>query len=234
MSRSAAGPPAPGGPVGTASVGEASADASSADPAPGDRGASTPTWRRWGPWLAMALVVVASLAVAVANEEGPVSNAERVYALARTIRCPECTGQSVAESDVTVSREIRRDIARRVEAGETDEQIRAYYASTYGEHVLLTPSASGATALVWILPVVGGVAAVAGVAFVFWRWRSVPVRRATDDDRSLVDAALASGSARVVDPAGGSADGGPTDADAVDGADAPEAGTDDGAEGERR
>ena len=171
---------------------------------------SRPGWWTWAPWAAMAVIVVVALAVGATRDEGPTTNAERVYDVARTIACPECSGQSVAESDISVSREIRRDIAARIEAGQTDDQIRAYYADRFGEEVLLTPSASGATGLVWVLPVVAAVAALAGLVLVFLRWRSRPARAASDADRALVDAALRGGTGSSVGGADGpSGDAGP-------------------------
>jgi cytochrome c-type biogenesis protein CcmH len=86
---------------------------------------------------------------------------------------------------------MRTEIARRVDAGETDAEIRAYFVSKFGKDILLRPEGHGVTALVWILPVVALVAAVAGLVVAFRRWRPHAVT-VTDDDRRLVDEALRS------------------------------------------
>jgi len=142
----------------------------------------------------MAVVVVLALVVGSIGAGEPPTNAERVVALTRAIRCPQCAGQSVAESDVAVSREIRRDIAARVEQGQTDDDILAYYASdtVFGPDALLSPPAEGVSALVWVLPVVVAIAALGALALAFRRW-SGSSTHATDDDRALVDRALAEG-----------------------------------------
>jgi len=164
-----------------------SADASaSTRPAAGRRSGL----RTWGPWLAMACILAAALLVGTGTSGRPPDNAERVYIVAKTIKCPKCAGQSVAESDIQVSREIRRDIARRIEAGQTDDQIRAYYRETQGADILLTPTSSGLTGFVWILPVVAVLVAVVALGLAFTRWRRQLGREATDDDRALVAAAL--------------------------------------------
>lgn len=147
-------------------------------------------WRRWAPWLAMLVLAVPALAVAAIDTGDPATPADRVHSLSEQIQCPQCAGQSVAESDVAVSREIRQDIARRVEEGQTDDQIRAYYASSFGEEALLMPSASGVTGLVWALPVAAGVAALIGLAMAFRRWSGAGEHHATDEDRELVARAL--------------------------------------------
>jgi cytochrome c-type biogenesis protein CcmH len=149
------------------------------------RGGRVPLWL---PWSVMAAVVVVALAVGSVGTGEPPTNAERVQALTQQIKCPQCAGQSVAESDVSVSREIRRDIAQRVEEGQTDDEIRAYYASdtVYGPDAILSPPTSGVGGLVWALPVLLLVAAAVVLAVVFRRWSVHGRPGATDDDRALV------------------------------------------------
>jgi cytochrome c-type biogenesis protein CcmH len=89
------------------------------------------------------------------------------------------------------SLEIRKEIAEQVQQGQSDDQIRSYYAAKYGEAILLTPSASGLNALVWILPVVAFALAIAGLALAFRRWSTAASDAATDEDRQLVASALA-------------------------------------------
>ncbi len=62
-------------------------------------------------------------------------------------------------------------------------------AARYGERILLTPGRSGLVGLVWALPVAALVAALAGVALAFRRWRGRGVVHATDADRELVERA---------------------------------------------
>jgi len=53
-----------------------------------------------------------------------------------------------------------------VAAGQSDEQIRTYFVSRYGEWALLEPPAQGMNLLVWVLPgllLVLGVLAIARV-----------------------------------------------------------------------
>lgn len=122
----------------------------------------------WG----LALVALAVLLTYGSLEGGgTLSDAERAAAVARSLRCPQCAGESVAESNVSVAREMRADIARRVDAGQTDAEIRAAYAVLYGDAVLLTPPARGLGSLVWIVPAAVGLTAAAGLGFAFRRWR---------------------------------------------------------------
>ena len=146
--------------------------------------------RRLLGWLAMAAVLVAALAIGVADDGGPRTPEERARNLAATVACPACDGQSVAESDAAASRGIRTLIAERIDQGATDDAIRGELVATWGESILLTPDSSGVGGRVWVLPVVALVLALAGVGYVFWRWRGMATVHASDADRELVDRAL--------------------------------------------
>jgi cytochrome c-type biogenesis protein CcmH len=147
-------------------------------------------YRRKVPWLVLGFVVIGALIVGT-RSDGPQTREDRVLAIARTIECPECNGQSVASSGAASARAIKRDIGERLDRGQSGDQIRDYYAGRFGESLLLTPRRSGVSGLVWIIPVVAVVIAVAGLAAAFARWRRGSATEATDEDRALVAAAMA-------------------------------------------
>jgi cytochrome c-type biogenesis protein CcmH len=146
--------------------------------------------RRWGPWIAVVVVAVGILSIATFGTRSAPTAQDRVSTISRSVKCPVCSGESVAESNAPASQEIRRQIAEQVQQGQTDEEIRSFYAAKYGQAILLTPSASGVNALVWILPIVAFAIGIAALVIVFRRWSSMPAERATDEDRELVDNAL--------------------------------------------
>jgi cytochrome c-type biogenesis protein CcmH len=149
----------------------------------------SPGFRR-ASWLVVASLVLVSLVRATVDDGPPRSTAEQVEAIGKTLKCPVCDGQSVADSDVAASRAIRVDIARLVEEGRSASEVRAAIASTYGDDVQLIPPANGFAGLVWILPVVALVVALAALSAAFARWRRTPATAATDEDRHLVERAL--------------------------------------------
>ena len=145
--------------------------------------------RRWSWLIIFALVVVALVRNEVAA--GPSRTAdERVQAIASQMKCPVCKSQSVANSDSPAAKAIKVEVSRRVALGEADGEIRAAIASTYGSDVQLTPSASGFAGLVWILPVVALVVALAVLSGTFARWRRSVGSSASAADQSLVADAL--------------------------------------------
>lgn len=122
-------------------------------------------------YVAMAVVAVVVLAVGALDRAGARTEDERVQAIAATIQCPACSGQSVAGSDASSARAIRAEIAERVAQGQSDDEIRGYFASRYGDQILLTPPSSGAGAVVWVAPVVAFAVAALGLALAFRRWQ---------------------------------------------------------------
>jgi cytochrome c-type biogenesis protein CcmH/NrfF len=122
-------------------------------------------------WVAVGLVAVAALAYGTLDDGPARASEDRVQSLARTIRCPQCASQSSADSDTPAARAVRDEIAERIEAGESDSEIRDYFASRFGEEILLTPPAEGVGSLVWVLPVVVTVLAAGGLTWAFVRWR---------------------------------------------------------------
>ncbi|MCD9625118.1 cytochrome c-type biogenesis protein [Rhabdothermincola salaria] len=147
--------------------------------------------RRWLPWAVLFVVVVSLLAFGSQGTTGEMTAQDRVTDLARTVACPSCGGESVADSNHPSSQEIRRDMALRIEQGQSDDEIRAYLVSRFGEETLLTPPSSGVGALVWVIPVVAVVIALTALVIVFRRWQHDPTARAaTDADRALVADAL--------------------------------------------
>ena len=165
--------------------------------------------RRWLPWIAMAVVVVGALAIGTLGGDPP-TREQRAQSIAESIRCPQCASQSVANSETPSSKGVKVLIADRLEAGNTDEEIRDYIASRYGRDVLLDPSGQGFGGLVWALPVVGVVIAVGALVLRFGDWRSEP-GAVTQADRDLVADALAAGPS--TDPAPEPVSAGTTDGD---------------------
>lgn len=146
--------------------------------------------RRLLPAVALIAVVLSALVIGAGRGGGRSADA-RTRSIAGDLRCPVCQGLSVADSHSPTAGAMKEDIRRRVDAGESDSAIRASYVARYGQWILLRPETSGAGALVWALPVTALLLAAGGLAFAFRRWRRQPTLAASDEDRALVEAALA-------------------------------------------
>lgn len=151
---------------------------------PGDpQAAPNPTLQRGGQrrrraprllaLLALALLALLLFPAVVAADELD----DQVRAIAKGLRCPVCSGETVADSNAPVSVQMRGIIRQKLEAGESPEQIKAYFVERYGERILLSPQAKGFTLGVWIMPVAALVAGLAIVLAVLRSWsrRGAPV-----------------------------------------------------------
>lgn len=149
--------------------------------------------KRWPSWVLMGMVLAALLAVGVQRAGEPQTADEREQSIYEQLACPVCDGESVAESRSASAVQIREVVERLVIEGQlTDAQIVAQIDASYPEELELTPSRSGVDLIVWLLPAIVLVGAVAGLIAAFLRWRREPAPSGPSDaDRELVAAALA-------------------------------------------
>jgi cytochrome c-type biogenesis protein CcmH len=103
---------------------------------------------------------------------------DEARAIARELQCPVCQGLSVADSPSELAKQMRQTIRAKLEAGETRDAITRYFAERYGEGILLAPPREGFTGLVWVVPYVGVIAAV---AFLVVKVRRASVEAAPED-----------------------------------------------------
>jgi len=144
------------------------------------------TSRKLTPWFALALVVIVAIVVLVVRSRPDNSPAARATRLEHQLACPVCEGQSVFDSNSPQSQAIRDDIPRRIAAGQTDAEIRAYYVSRYTEKILETPSNSGLGIVAWGLPALAVMLGAVGIVVAVRRWSHTPRLTATDEDEDIV------------------------------------------------
>jgi len=142
--------------------------------------------RKWWPWLLLALVVVVTVVVVALGSAPDDSPAARTRRLSAQLACPECTGESVADSNSVSSRAIREKIPALIAEGRSDAEIRAYFVSVYGRGILLTPSNEGLDLVAWVVPVLAVLGGGAGLFVAFRRWSRAPRRHATPEDEEIV------------------------------------------------
>ncbi len=68
---------------------------------------------------------------------------------------PCCFSQQVSLHQSEAAAEVRRDIRRRLSAGQSREQILDAYAAQYGKRILVEPPAEGFDAILYVLPPLG-------------------------------------------------------------------------------
>jgi cytochrome c-type biogenesis protein CcmH len=93
----------------------------------------------------------------------PAAQEARVHQLAKELRCPVCQGVSIADSPATVAQAQLIKVREMIATGKSDDEVREYFVSRYGEWALLRPKAEGVNLLVWLGPallLLGGLAII--------------------------------------------------------------------------
>lgn len=88
---------------------------------------------------------------AISAEFDPVKN-PRVYEISLELRCLVCQNESIAESNADLAIDLRREVARLVEAGRTNDEVIEYMTERYGDYVLYKPPFKAKTVLLWCGP----------------------------------------------------------------------------------
>lgn len=110
--------------------------------------------------LLLALCGVAQAAIDT-YEFATEAERARYRQLTEELRCPKCQNQNIADSDAPIAMDLRAEIYRMLEAGQSNAQIIDYLVARYGDFVLYKPPVSGRTLLLWYGP-----AALLGGGFV--------------------------------------------------------------------
>jgi cytochrome c-type biogenesis protein CcmH len=108
--------------------------------------------------LLLLLALLASLAgpaLAVQPDEVMKDPAleTRARALSSELRCLVCQNESIDDSEAPLARDIRILIRERIGKGESNDSVRAYLVSRYGDFILLKPPFKPETLLLWLSPV---------------------------------------------------------------------------------
>eukprot|EP01037_Dinobryon_pediforme_P013999 gene13999-14117_t len=77
----------------------------------------------------------------------------RARELSAQLRCLVCQNQSIDDSDAPLARDLRLLVRERLTAGDTDEAVKAYLVDRYGEFILLRPTFSPKTYILWFFPI---------------------------------------------------------------------------------
>lgn len=118
--------------------------------------------------LLLAAILLTSQALAVDTGrafEDPVQQA-RYEHLIRDLRCLVCQNQSIADSNAMLASDLRREVRDMMIAGQSDDQIREFMTTRYGDFVLYRPPFRPRTWLLWSAPVLlllGGIGIAAMV-----------------------------------------------------------------------
>lgn len=76
----------------------------------------------------------------------------RFRTLTEELRCPKCQNQNIADSNAPIATDLRREIFRMLEEGQSNAQIVDFLVLRYGDFVLYKPPLNARTYLLWYGP----------------------------------------------------------------------------------
>ncbi|MFN5631140.1 MAG: cytochrome c-type biogenesis protein CcmH [Sphingomonadales bacterium] len=83
--------------------------------------------------------------------EDPAQEA-RALELMERLRCIQCQGQSIHDSDAPIAGAMRHEVREQIEAGRSDAEIESWLVQRYGEWISFVPPTHGSGLLLWIMP----------------------------------------------------------------------------------
>lgn len=96
----------------------------------------------------------------------------RAQILNKGLRCLVCQGQSIADSNAELARDLRVLVRERLAAGDSDDDVTDYLTDRYGDFILMNPPVKGANYVLWFGPVAALLVGGAAVFFAFRRTRA--------------------------------------------------------------
>jgi cytochrome c-type biogenesis protein CcmH len=94
----------------------------------------------------------------------PVQQA-RYEDLIHELRCLQCRSQSLADSDVSLAADLRREVRGLIADGKSDADVKAFLTARYGDYILFRPPLNERTWLLWLAPAL----LLLGGGLIVWR-----------------------------------------------------------------
>jgi cytochrome c-type biogenesis protein CcmH len=102
-------------------------------------------------FLALQLASISYAGEATPLAEDPVVE-QRLIVISEELRCLVCQNESLAGSRADLAMDLRREIRTLIRDGKTDQEIRDYLVSRYGDFVLYRPPVKPMTWALWFGP----------------------------------------------------------------------------------
>jgi cytochrome c-type biogenesis protein CcmH len=107
-------------------------------------------------WLtAVALCMLGGVSASALDANGQLEDAAlqaRFENIAKDLRCLVCQNESIADSNVELASDLRRQVREMLVAGKSDDEIFDFMTDRYGEFVRFNPPVDRKTVLIWGAP----------------------------------------------------------------------------------
>jgi cytochrome c-type biogenesis protein CcmH len=105
--------------------------------------------------IAVALCMLGGESARALDANGQLEDAAlqaRFENIAKDLRCLVCQNESIADSNVELASDLRRQVREMLVAGKSDDEIFDFMTDRYGEFVRFNPPVDRKTALIWGAP----------------------------------------------------------------------------------
>lgn len=141
----------------------------------------------WATVLALATFTAQANPAAPLAEDPVVE--QRLVHIAEELRCLVCQNESLAGSRADLALDLKREIRQLIKQGKTDQEVRDFLVTRYGDYVLYRPPVKPTTWLLWGGPFVLLAAGLAGL-IVFLRKRRPAEAVLSPEDQRRAEALL--------------------------------------------
>ncbi|PKB73495.1 MAG: hypothetical protein BZY75_01570 [SAR202 cluster bacterium Io17-Chloro-G7] len=141
----------------------------------------------------LALLLLLASPGGDALAQGPSYSPKEALSIDRMLMCPVCPAETIDQAQVEISRQMKAVVREMLTNGASREEILDFFVARYGLGILAAPPKSGANLLVWVLPIAGVLAALAGAYLIIRSMsaRSAQVTGASIPTTNLTEAGLA-------------------------------------------
>jgi len=146
-------------------------------------------------FLAALLAGLLLCGPALAKEAAPLAEDEavekRLVAIAEELRCLVCQNESLAGSRADLAEDLRREVRGLIKQGKTDQEVKDFLVSRYGDFVLYEPPVKPTTWLLWGGPfalLVAGIAVL--IAYLRRRGGHLAPAELSEEEKKRAEALL--------------------------------------------
>lgn len=145
--------------------------------------------------LLAALLLSVSLA---AKEAAPLAEdpavEKRMVNIAEELRCLVCQNESLAGSQADLAKDLREEVRGLIKSGKSDDEVKDFLVSRYGDFVLYRPQVKPITYALWAGPfILLLVGIVMLISYLRRRGQQVDEKPLSDADKKRAEALLKEG-----------------------------------------
>lgn len=142
---------------------------------------------------ALCLIQPAFARDAAPLAEDPVVE-QRLTNIAEELRCLVCQNESLAGSRAELAQDLRREVRSLIKEGKSDQEVKDFLVSRYGDFVLYRPQVKPTTYLLWAGPfILLLIGIVVLVSYLRKRSRQIEETPLSEADKKRAEALLKEG-----------------------------------------